>query len=216
MIELSTAIKCPNINTFLCTFKVFQYYLQKPEVLKKFLPDDLIANDISRFFSKIYYVDQMSEEERQNIFKEIRSDVTKYIVKPQKEGGGNNYYNEEILKLFPSETGEGSESESKSINETLQHAMIMERINPPDNETLILHENKLKTVSCISEVSVYGIVLSDEKTVHINKSVGFLLRTKDKMVQEGGVIVGISAIDMPYLMDIKLDKNSQQPLSYEN
>ena len=31
MIELSTAIKVPNINSFLTTFKVFQYYLQKPE-----------------------------------------------------------------------------------------------------------------------------------------------------------------------------------------
>jgi glutathione synthase len=35
VIELSTAIKCPNINTFLCTFKIFQYILQKPDILKK-------------------------------------------------------------------------------------------------------------------------------------------------------------------------------------
>lgn len=35
MIELSNAIKCPNINTFLCTFKIFQYELSKKEVLAK-------------------------------------------------------------------------------------------------------------------------------------------------------------------------------------
>jgi glutathione synthase len=34
-IELSNSIKCPNVNTFICTFKIFQYYLEKPEVLKK-------------------------------------------------------------------------------------------------------------------------------------------------------------------------------------
>ena len=35
IIELSNAIKCPNIDTFLCTFKIFQYYLKKKENLLK-------------------------------------------------------------------------------------------------------------------------------------------------------------------------------------
>jgi hypothetical protein len=34
-IELSNSIKCPNVRLFLCTFKIFQYHLNKPEVLKK-------------------------------------------------------------------------------------------------------------------------------------------------------------------------------------
>lgn len=198
MIELSTAIKCPNVDTFLCTFKVFQYYLQKPEVLKKFLPDELIANDIVRFFAKIYYVPLMTEEEKKTVFKEIRENIGKYIVKPQKEGGGNNYYNEDILDILP------PEDDVSDVGPVLKHAMIMERINPPEQQTLIIADNKLKTQNCISEISVYGIILSDEKTIHFNKSVGFLIRTKDVATQEGGVVVGASAVDLPYLVD-KLD-----------
>ena len=37
MIELSTAIKVPNINLFLTTLKVFQYELTKPDILKKYI-----------------------------------------------------------------------------------------------------------------------------------------------------------------------------------
>jgi len=37
VLELSTAVKCPNINQFLCTFKIFQYILQKPDVLKQYI-----------------------------------------------------------------------------------------------------------------------------------------------------------------------------------
>ena len=194
MIELSTAIKCPNVDTFLCTFKVFQYYLQKPEIMKKFISEDLIANDIRRFFVKIFYVNDMTEEEKKTVFKEIREDIGKYIIKPQKEGGGNNYYNEDILKILPSE---GDES---NISEVLKHSMIMERINPPEYDTLVLFNNTLVKQNCVSEISVYGIILSDDEKVILNESVGFLLRTKEKSNQEGGVLVGFSSIDLPYFV----------------
>jgi hypothetical protein len=210
MIELSTAIKCPNVDTFLCTFKIFQSKLQNPEILKKFIPDELIANDMSRFFAKIYYVNEMTDEEKKSVFAEMRGNISKYIVKPQKEGGGNNYYNEDILDLLP------SEDDPSSVGVILKHAMIMERISPPEVETLVLHDNKLKKMNCISEISVYGIIISDEKTIHLNKSVGFLVRTKEKSNQEGGVIGGFSAIDLPYLVDMRLDSKNPEPLSYDN
>ena len=206
MIELSTAVKCPSMDTFLCTFKVFQNELQKPEVLAKYIPEESIANDIRRFFAKIFNANEMTEEERLQIYKEIRENTHKYIVKPQKEGGGNNYYNEEILKLLPQE-GSGE------ITQELKNSIIMERINPPETETLILHENKLKIVNTISEISVYGIILAYSCRSIINQSVGFLVRTKDVNNQEGGVIAGASAIDLPYLVDVKLENNSE-PLKY--
>lgn len=201
MIELSTAIKCPNIDTFLCTFKVFQYYLQKPEILAKFLPEPLIANDISRFFAKIYYLKDMNSEQIISLFQQIRADSHKFIVKPQKEGGGNNYYDEQILKLLPpSENGDVD-----NINQELKNSLVMERINPPEFETYVLHENKLKKITGISEVSVYGIILStgDNKVI-LNQNSGFLIRTKDKSVQEGGIISGFSSVDLPHLVEMKL------------
>jgi glutathione synthase len=206
MIELSTAIKCPNMNTFLCTFKIFQYHLQKPEILKKYLGDELIINDLLRFFTKIYFAQDMDEPSRKNLFTEVLKDVKKFIIKPQKEGGGNNFYNEDILQLIPNADVE--------MNETLKTSIIMERVFPPEIETTILFENKPKVSTCVSEASVYGIILSDDRTIHINKSVGFLLRTKEATSEEGGVIVGASAIDIPCLVDMKLDNSLSEPIHY--
>ena len=41
LIELSTAIKVPDINTFLTTFKIFQYELSKPQILMHYVQNEL-------------------------------------------------------------------------------------------------------------------------------------------------------------------------------
>lgn len=204
MLELSTAIKCPNINTFLCTFKIFQYYLQKNDVHQKFITEELIANDMHRFFVKIHYYADLSDDERKYLFDEMRKDTSKYVVKPQKEGGGNNYYSEDILKLLPAE-----DEDVSSCSDTIKSAIIMEKICPPQVETTILKEHTAIRTKVISEVSVYGIILSDDKQIYCNKSVGFLLRTKDINTNEGGIIVGSAAIDLPCLVDKRVDSNTE-------
>jgi hypothetical protein len=195
MIELSTAIKCPNIDYFLCNFKIFQYYLQKPEILRKFIPEELIAKDISRFFKKIYLIQDMTDEEKQKLLEEIRENTHKYVVKPQKEGGGNNYFGNDILKLLPADNDLGQ------MCHELLSSIIMERIYPPQHESLVLRENKLYAVKCVSEFSVYGAIISDDKAILLNKSFGFLVRTKAEDVNEGGIAAGYSAIDLPFLTD---------------
>jgi hypothetical protein len=134
----------------------------------------------------------LNEDEQKEIINKLRTNYLDYIVKPQKEGGGNNYYNEQILPLLPQE---GHQAEGILLN-----TIIMERINPPEYDTYILHNNELKFKKCISELGIYGAILSDDKTIHLNKSFGFLLRTKESNVQEGGVVTGYSAIDLPKLI----------------
>lgn len=206
MIELSRAIKCPNINTFLTTFKVFQYQLTKPDILKKYVNDEFIINDIIRFFVKIYYLQEIEPEKQKELFKEILSDLNKYIIKPQKEGGGNNYYSQDIKKVIS--------SEDCQVKDEMKSCIIMERINSVETQTIMLFENKPKIIDSISEFSAYGVILSDDTTIYQNKSIGFLVRTKDKNSNEGGVIVGASAIDIPCLMEMVIDKESPEPLKY--
>ena len=134
----------------------------------------------------------MTEDEQKDIINKLRTDYKDYIVKPQKEGGGNNYYNEQILDLLP--------EEGKPANDILRNSIIMERINPPENDAYIIHNNELKFKKCVSELGIYGAILSDDKTIHMNKSFGFLLRTKESNVQEGGVVTGYSALDIPKLI----------------
>jgi hypothetical protein len=68
-------------------------------------------------------------------------------------------------------------------------------------------------MTCVSEISVYGIIISDDKNIYINKSVGFLLRTKEITQQEGGIMSGSAAIDMPYLIDLKVDNSNSITLN---
>jgi hypothetical protein len=35
IIELSSAVKYLNIDTYLCTYKIFKYYLTIPEILRR-------------------------------------------------------------------------------------------------------------------------------------------------------------------------------------
>ena len=126
----------------------------------------------------------------------MQGNPEKYIVKPQKEGGGHNYYDKEMLDLLPKDL------ESEELNEILYESIIMEKINPPNFESFIIHENKLKVRECVSEISVYGIILSTAENIYtINKNAGYLIRTKEVESNEGGVAAGYSAIDLPYLID---------------
>ena len=207
LIELSNAIKVPNINLFLTTLKIFQYELTKPEILKKYTNEDLISNDIIRFFTKIYYIRDMDKEKQKELYNEITSNTHSYIIKPQREGGGNNYYDDKILSLIPKDDSEPSDE--------LLNSIIMERIEPPEYETLKLVDEKVVLSTIISEFSVYGVIISsDEKTYNVNKSVSFLVRSKDKNENEGGVMHGSGCVDLPCLMDITVNKDDGNPISY--
>ena len=207
MIELSTAIKVPNINLFLTTLKVFQYELTKPDILKKYINEELISNDIIRFFTKIYYLRDMDKEKQKELFNQITSNPHSYVIKPQREGGGNNYYDDKIIPLLPKDDSEPSDE--------LLNSIIMERIEAPEYETLNLIDEKVIVNTINSEFSVYGVIISsDEKIYNINKSVGFLVRSKDKNEGEGGVIHGSGCVDLPCLMDININKDDDNPISY--
>ena len=192
LIELSTAIKVPDINTFLTTFKVFQYELSKPQILMHYIQNDLIINDILRFFGGIYYIRDMEPDKVKELLLKVKAESDKYILKPMKEGGGNNITGEKLKELIPEEGGE--------INDLIKNSVIVEKIESYVHEGLVLRDEILKMQNSISEYSAYGIILSDERTIYFNKSVSFLVRTKNK-----DNIEGAGAIDIPCLLDIKLE-----------
>ena len=130
----------------------------------------------------------MESSEIDFLMVEIKNKPEDYVVKPQKEGGGNNYYGKEMLEIL-------------NKTEIIDTSIIMGKINPPQNDTYILREGKLTKEKCVTEYGIYGIILSDETSVHLNKSAGYLSRTKNASSQEGGVVMGYSAIDTPYLIE---------------
>jgi hypothetical protein len=108
------------------------------------------------------------------------------VLKPQREGGGNNIYRSSIpafLKSLP-------ESHWKSY-------ILMEIITPPPVHNLILRNGKIEHGGVICELGIYGTCLwrHDTKEVVSNEVAGYLLRTKGDQSEEGGVAAGFGAMD---------------------
>jgi glutathione synthase len=54
-------------------------------------------------------------------------DPSKYVIKPQKEGGGNNFFGEHVREMLLSRN-----------QEHLKQFLLMERIFPPDVKAYML------------------------------------------------------------------------------
>ena len=197
LIELSTAVKVPDINTFLTSFKVFHYYLSKPDIIMHYNYNDLIINDILRFFGGIYYIPDLDKEKQTELFNKIQSEPNKYIL--QSFSSKKNYLTGEKLKsLVPSEE--------------LSNGIILEKVTPPEHETLIIKNENSVVESSVSEYSIYGIILMNENNLVMNKSVSYLVKTLNKdNINNFENFLGDESenvyIDLPCLVDTKLEPN---------
>jgi glutathione synthase len=122
----------------------------------------------------------------------------KYVLKPQREGGGNNIYRKTIPEFL------------KSLPEPYWPAYIlMEMIEPPALRNVILRNGEVQKGGIISELGVYGVCLWKNGTdrskageVLENWEAGYLLRTKGDQSEEGGVAAGFGAVDSCCLVDV--------------
>jgi glutathione synthase len=109
-----------------------------------------------------------------------------YVLKPQREGGGNNIFRSSIpgfLKSFPDESHYNA-------------YILMELIRPRPFTNSIVREGKVTTCQVVCELGVFGTILWDsDGKVLMNEQAGYLLRTKRSEFDEGGVNVGIGAYD---------------------
>ena len=203
LVELSTAIKVPDVNILLSSLRIFQYYLTKPGIIMHYYDNALIINDILRFFGGIYYAPDLEKEKQTELFNKIQAEPNKYILKPF-HGNKNILTGEKLKGVVPAGEGEPSEK--------LKNGIILEVSTPPEHETLIIRDEKTSIEKVISEYSIYGIILSNDNNLTTNKSVGYLVRTRNKenvndyessLGDEKGNIV----LDLPCLVEKALKIN---------
>ncbi|MEM7560689.1 MAG: hypothetical protein AAF394_16320 [Planctomycetota bacterium] len=122
-----------------------------------------------------------------------------YVLKPQREGGGYNFYGEDLaakLKENVKETDDDVE-----LAPLLGEFILMERLFPPLQKAILLRGGKVEgSGDTISELGCFATVVAstDGKILH-NEYAGFLLRTKFANVDEGGVASGFATLSSPYL-----------------
>lgn len=191
IIESSRAIKCPDIGSHLAGLKKIQQVLTEPSLLLETMKfDSEITNELCSSFAGIYSLDETEEGER-NAQMAI-ADPERFVLKPQREGGGNNTYGSQVrevlLKMTPSQRSA---------------YILMDRIRPAVNPTSIIRNSVVTKINAVSELGIYGIILAREEEIVLNEQVGWLLRTKSEESDEGGVVSGFSVLDVPHLVNLK-------------
>ena len=123
-----------------------------------------------------------------------------YVLKPQREGGGNNIYG---LKIPPFIKSLGDDSRK------YRGHILMELIEPPAIRNSIFRNGEVKSGEVIGELGIYGVCLwrrghskNGEPDLLANWEAGHLLRTKGRESEEGGVAAGFGAVDSVCLIDI--------------
>ncbi|XP_050069407.1 glutathione synthetase-like [Anopheles maculipalpis] len=191
LIERSAAIKCPSIQYHLAGTKKVQQALARPEVLRRFVGDETKIEAIRDIFTGLYSLDQ--HEGGDEAVALALADPERFVLKPQREGGGNNVYGEDIPAAL------------KTMSSDERSAWIlMERIFPPLSTGYMIRPNGPSPpplVQLVSELGIFGTIIGSKDTVLYNKQVGHMLRTKLSTSNEGGVAAGSGALDSPYLID---------------
>ncbi|XP_055551684.1 glutathione synthetase-like isoform X2 [Wyeomyia smithii] len=191
LMERSSAIKCPSIQYHLAGTKKVQQALAKPGILKRFITDERKIDTIKEIFTGLYSLDK--NEEGDEAVKLALSNPERYVLKPQREGGGNNVYGTDI----PAALDKMSEDERSAW-------ILMERIFPPVSRGYMIRPGgKMppEIVNLVSELGIFGAVIGTKDKIIYNKQVGHMLRTKLSSANEGGVAAGLGALDSPYLID---------------
>jgi glutathione synthetase len=216
LLEKSKAIKCPSIPLQLAGGKKVQQVLCQPGVLERFLQS-------STHSSPSFTVEEISElreswmtmwgldlDGDEGVKKALASHA-KLVLKPQREGGGNNVYKSHIPPFLD------------SLDKSERQAWIaMELIEPPEGLGGYLvrapgpeqqrkeqeagdskgdvQKDKIVRADVVSELGIFGWALFGNNKLEGEKEVGWLVRTKGKESDEGGVATGFSVLDSVVLV----------------
>jgi glutathione synthase len=200
-LERSRATKCPSLGYHLAGTKKVQQELARLGVLERFFPNDAEQVTAMRAaFAGLYSLgDDAGEEDLEAVRQVLAGGEGRYVLKPQREGGGYNFYGARLAaRLRENTTGEDG---TLVLNEKLGEYILMERLFPPQQTAILLRSGRVEgTGESISELGCFGtLVVSSEGEVLHNEYAGFLLRTKFSNIDEGGVASGFATLSSPYL-----------------
>ncbi|KAF7137306.1 hypothetical protein RHSIM_Rhsim07G0179200 [Rhododendron simsii] len=185
LMEQSSAIKCPSISYHLAGTKKIQQELAKPNVLERFLENKDDIAKIRKCFAGLWSLDDS------DIVKDAIERPEFYVMKPQREGGGNNIYGDDVRKSLLRLQEEGTEENAAYI--------LMQRIFPTIAPTYLMRDGICHKDHAMSELGIYGAYLRNKENVIMNEQCGYLMRTKVSSSNEGGVAAGFAVLDSVYL-----------------
>ncbi|KAL1542266.1 Glutathione synthetase [Salvia divinorum] len=186
LIEQSCAIKCPSIAYHLAGTKKIQQELAKPNQLERFLENKDDIAKVRKCFAGLWNLEDSS------IVQDAIERPGLYVMKPQREGGGNNIYGDDVRLALQEMQKKGTEEDAAYI--------LMQRIFPATSPAILMREGISHKEQVLSELGVYGTYLRNKERVIMNNQSGYLMRTKVSSSNEGGVAAGFAVLDSIYLV----------------
>ncbi|XP_033113842.1 glutathione synthetase-like isoform X2 [Anneissia japonica] len=115
----------------------------------------------------------------------------KFVLKPNREAGGNNLFGNEIFKKL---------TEFKDSPERTKY-ILMEKIVPVKVKGYLVKQ--LKPAVTLQELSyelgIFGAVVGNNNGIVHNRQIGHLLRTKPAEANEGSLLAETAVMDSPFL-----------------
>ncbi|KAJ2940815.1 hypothetical protein O0L34_g10064 [Tuta absoluta] len=192
-VERSNAIKSPSIQYQLAGTKKVQQALAMPGALEKFMGGSANTGRVRDIFAGLYSLD--FDEGGEKAVQMALDDAERFVLKPQREGGGNNIYGAEIRDAL---------TKMRHSRERSAY-ILMERILPPLVQGYVVRAGAPlppPLTDLVSELGIFGVIIGTRDKIMSNKQVGHMLRTKLATADEGGVAAGLGALDSPYLVDL--------------
>lgn len=186
--ERSKAIKCPSVHYQLAGCKKVQQALANPGTLERFVKDESVLKRIRATFAGQYSLDWGPEGD--DAIAMAMKSPQHFVIKPQREGGGNNLYGDDIKYHL---------EKIKDSNERSAY-ILMERIFPwPQKNHLLKVGKDPRLRDVISELGIFGVYLGSKEEEILDLEAGHLLRTKPKEDDEGGFLTGFATVDNLFL-----------------
>lgn len=189
LLEASTAISVPSIPAQLANMKMVQGRLTSAEVLRRYLPDSEADAVAATFVAMAPPSEEVTWNGRRAPARDLALAFPEdWVLKPQREGGGNNLYGQDMVRRLQAMRPEEDPA-----------FILMEYIRPAAFHSVRLVENEPVEGMCLTEFGTFGAFLMEPGGLErplVDEDLGYLLRTKDHQSREGLVIGGYAALDV--------------------
>jgi glutathione synthase len=180
MIENADCFVSPSTMTQLAGTKKIQQMWCEPTDLTKFLSPSEIAQ-LRRVFAV-----QLDPSVDQS---DALENIDDWILKPQREGGGWNFYGQDMKKKL-----------LESDHDELRQYILMKKIRPPSSQAIVASHNQITgnlkidvIKEAVGEIGIFSIYCPAILKEGI--SIGHMIRTKNINTNEGGVNSGYGYLD---------------------
>ena len=167
------------------------------------------TQQIRRTFASLWGLEQDGAE-TERVVQDAISHPERYVLKPQREGGGKNTYGKAVaakLREFSPQQRAAHILQQRLnplVVKVCTGVRVLSIISPLSLQNYMLRPmEKTELRNVVGELGIYGCLLGkmteEGFACELSLSSGHLLRTKDENADEGGIRSGCGAIDSPFL-----------------